>query len=95
MKSLRLWPRHSPATWTWGLPATSDDASAVLLFGGDLAMHRHWAQLVKLRLPLLVVPRGNGNDFARALKIRSVRDALGAWRSLQRVRGTQTRSSWA
>jgi diacylglycerol kinase (ATP) len=81
MKSLRLFQRDSPATWTFGLPATADDASAVLIFGGDGTIHRHLAQLVKLRLPLLVVPRGSGNDFARALKIRSVRDALDAWRS--------------
>jgi diacylglycerol kinase (ATP) len=38
------------------------------------------AQLVKLRLPVLVVPRASGNDFARALRIRSVGDAWGAWR---------------
>jgi diacylglycerol kinase (ATP) len=79
-KSLRIFQRDSRASWTTGLPATSGDASAILIFGGDGTVHRYLAQLVRLRLPVLVVPRGSGNDFARALKIRSVGDALGAWR---------------
>jgi diacylglycerol kinase (ATP) len=33
-----------------------------------------------LQTPVLVVPCGSGNDFARALKLCSVRDALDAWR---------------
>jgi diacylglycerol kinase (ATP) len=79
-KILRIFQRASPASWTTGLPATSGEASAILIFGGDGTVHRHLAQLVQLRLPVLVVPRGSGNDFARALKIRSVGDALAAWR---------------
>ena len=43
-------------------------------------MHRHLAQLVRLQLPVLIVPRGSGNDFARALNLRSASDALQAWR---------------
>jgi diacylglycerol kinase (ATP) len=35
---------------------------------------------VKLGLPVLVVPVGSGNDFARALGLRRVRDSLAAWR---------------
>jgi diacylglycerol kinase (ATP) len=35
---------------------------------------------VKLGLPVLVVPAGSGNDFARALGLRCVRDSLAAWR---------------
>jgi diacylglycerol kinase family enzyme len=72
------------------LPPTADDANAVLIFafgfdfdfGDDGTLHRHLAQAVKLCLPLRGVPRGRGNDFARALRIRGVRDALGEWRSL-------------
>ena len=37
---------------------------------------------MKLGLPGLVVPTGRGNDFARALGLRRVRDALTAWRGL-------------
>jgi diacylglycerol kinase family enzyme len=80
MKSLRTFQRDCHASWTFGLPTPSDEASAILVFGGDGTVHRHLTQLVKLRLPVLVVPPGSGNDFARALKIRSVRDALSAWR---------------
>jgi diacylglycerol kinase family enzyme len=67
--------------WRIGMPAASDQADAVLLFGGDGTIHRHLSQLVKLELPVLVVPTGSGNDFARALCLRSVRDSLAAWRT--------------
>jgi diacylglycerol kinase (ATP) len=62
-----------------GVPAAGD-AEVVLLFGGDGTIHRHLGLLVKLGLPVLVVPAGSGNDFARALGLRRVRDSLAAWR---------------
>jgi diacylglycerol kinase (ATP) len=64
-----------------GLPARSSDADAVLIFGGDGTVHRYLSELVKLELPVLVVPLGSGNDFARALNLRSLRDSLQAWQS--------------
>jgi diacylglycerol kinase (ATP) len=66
--------------WRVGMPADADSADVVLLFGGDGTIHRHLSQLVKLGLPVLVVPVGSGNDFARALGLRRVRDSLLAWR---------------
>ena len=66
--------------WRMGMPGSPDDADAIVLFGGDGTIHRHLGQLVKLGLPVLVVPAGSGNDFARALGLRSVRDSLAAWR---------------
>jgi len=66
--------------WRIGLPASAEQADVVLLFGGDGTIHRHLSQLVKLGLPVLIVPAGSGNDFARALGLRGVRDALAAWR---------------
>jgi diacylglycerol kinase (ATP) len=66
--------------WRMGMPASSDEADVILLFGGDGTVHRHLGQLVKLGLPVLVVPAGSGNDFARALGLRGVRDSLAAWR---------------
>src|SRR5580693_9789791 len=66
--------------WRVGMPADSDQADVVLLFGGDGTIHRHLGQLVKLGLPVMVVPVGSGNDFARALGLRRVRDSLLAWR---------------
>lgn len=62
------------------MPASGDEADVVLLFGGDGTVHRHLGQLVRLGLPVLVVPAGSGNDFARALGLRRVRDSRAAWR---------------
>ena len=69
----------SSTTWIEGLPASSNDADAVIIFGGDGTIHRHLGALVRLGLPVLVVPSGSGNDFARALHLRSARDSLNAW----------------
>ena len=66
--------------WLIGLPAAADQADVILLFGGDGTIHRHLGQLVKLGLPVLIVPAGSGNDFSRALGLRRVRDSLAAWR---------------
>jgi diacylglycerol kinase family enzyme len=63
-----------------GMPAASDQADIILLFGGDGTIHRHLGQLVKLGLPVLIVPAGSGNDFARVLGLRNVRDSLATWR---------------
>lgn len=61
------------------MPASGDAVDVVLLFGGDGTIHRHLGPLVKLGLPVLVVPAGSGNDFARALGLRGVKDSLAAW----------------
>src|SRR5450432_514821 len=79
-KYVEKFRRVGNAEWTSGPPASSKEADAVVIFGGDGTVHRHLLQLVTLGLPVLVVPCGSGNDFARALKLRSVRDSLGAWR---------------
>lgn len=68
------------------MPSTSDEADVILIFGGDGTIHRHLGQLVKLGLPVLVVPAGSGNDFARAIGLRRVKDSLAAW--LRFIRGT-------
>src|SRR3984885_6738445 len=70
--------------WRVGMPADADSADVVLLFGGDGTIHRHLSQLVKLGLPVLVVPVGSGNDFARALGLRRVSDSLHAWQNFRR-----------
>lgn len=66
--------------WHIGMPAAADQVEVILLFGGDGTIHRHLNQLVKLGLPVLVVPAGSGNDFARAIGLGRVRDSLAAWR---------------
>jgi len=73
----------SPTKWLQGLPASSSDADAILIFGGDGTIHRHLPALVRLQLPVLIVPTGSGNDFARALDLRSMRDSLRVWRDFE------------
>jgi diacylglycerol kinase (ATP) len=84
-KDLEPFQKNLEATWLADLPTndrppSSSQADAILIFGGDGTVHRYLAQLVKLRIPVLVVPCGSGNDFARALNLRSVHDSLAAWR---------------
>jgi len=99
--NLRLFKNASTTEWIDGVPALSSDADAILIFGGDGTIHRHLSALVRLKLPVLVVPAGSGNDFARALNLRNIRDAVSAWRNFEsgsgKVRaidlGTVTESS--
>jgi diacylglycerol kinase (ATP) len=72
--------------WRFRLPgvdltlnSTSARAEAVLIFGGDGTVHRHLAFLAEARMPVLVVPSGSGNDFAKALGIRDATAALRLW----------------
>jgi len=83
LAELTLFRDGSATEWIEGVPATANEANAIVLLGGDGTIHRHLPILVRLGLPLLVVPAGSGNDFARALKIRSFRDSLRAWRSFE------------
>ena len=87
-RHLQPFARFSDALWQMGLPANPNEADAILVFGGDGTVHRHLPQLVKLQLPVLVVPHGSGNDFARALHLRSAGDALAAWRQFVSGRGS-------
>jgi len=82
-RELQLFRDGSPTEWMEGVPASSSDADAILIFGGDGTIHRHLPALVRLGLPVLVVPVGSGNDFARALNLRSARDSLRAWREFE------------
>ena len=66
--------------WRIGMPAPGG-ADVILLFGGDGTIHRHLGQLVKLGLPVLVVPAGSGNDFASSLGLPRGRESLAAWRA--------------
>jgi diacylglycerol kinase family enzyme len=79
-KNLRPFEIDHSIDWRIGMPSAADDADIILLFGGDGTIHRHLSQLVKLGLPVLIVPAGSGNDFARALGLRRVRDSVAAWR---------------
>ncbi len=78
-KDLRPFQSEQNVEWLMGMPSSGELADVVLLFGGDGTVHRHLGQLVRLGLPVLVVPAGSGNDFARALGMRRVRDSRAAW----------------
>jgi diacylglycerol kinase (ATP) len=82
-KSLKPFQDDRKIEWGIGMPSSADQADIILLFGGDGTVHRHLGQLVKLGLPVLTVPAGSGNDFARALGVRRVRDSLVAWRKFR------------
>lgn len=78
-KDLKPFQTGNNVEWRMGMPGSADQADVILLFGGDGTMHRHLGQLVKLGLPVLVVPAGSGNDFAHSLNLRGVRDSQAAW----------------
>jgi len=65
--------------------------SAVLIFGGDGTIHRHLPELHRRRIPTLVVPKGSGNDFAKALGITNEKVALAAWKTFCQSGGTNVR----
>ena len=46
-KDLKPFQKESDVTWLIGLPESSSEADAILIFGGDGTVHRHLAQLVK------------------------------------------------
>ena len=72
---------HTEAvSFALGVPEHASGLDAILIFGGDGTIHRHLSDLVRLQLPVLVVPRGSGNDFARSLELRSLAQAVSAWK---------------
>jgi diacylglycerol kinase (ATP) len=79
-RDLKPFQTDNSVEWRIGMPASGDDADVILLFGGDGTIHRHLGLLVRLGTPVLVVPEGSGNDFARAIGLKRVRDSLMAWR---------------
>ena len=79
-KALQPFQEAVSTEWLIGLPEHHGDADVILIFGGDGTIHRHLAQLLRLQRPVLVVPCGSGNDFARALNLGRIKDSLLAWR---------------
>jgi diacylglycerol kinase (ATP) len=79
LRELKPFQQDPLMEWNIGVPAENEVLGAVLIFGGDGTVQRHLAALVKLGAPVLVIPAGSGNDFARALGISSERDSILAW----------------
>jgi diacylglycerol kinase (ATP) len=57
-----------------------DLPDVAMVFGGDGAVHRVLPTLAYAQIPLLVVPAGSANDFARCIGIPNRSEALRAWR---------------
>jgi diacylglycerol kinase (ATP) len=89
LADLRLFQENSLDDWMVGLPSNADGIDAVLVFGGDGTVHRHLSALARLGLPVLVVPAGSGNDFARSLGLLKLSDSLAAWREFSVGRGRE------
>lgn len=79
-RNLKPFQTNDKVEWRIGAPAGGDEADVIVLFGGDGTIHRHLGPLVRLGLPVLIVPAGSGNDFARAIGFRRLRDSIEAWR---------------
>jgi len=75
-RPLEAFERAARAEWT----SVVEQADAIVVFGGDGTVHRHIRDLVEFGVPVLLVPAGSGNDFARALGLRRLGDSLLAWR---------------
>ncbi|HZQ91619.1 MAG TPA: diacylglycerol kinase family protein [Terriglobales bacterium] len=61
--------------------AASDRADAILVFGGDGTVHHQLTAAIEQRTPMLVVPFGSGNDFARCLGLATAEASLAAWKA--------------
>ena len=53
---------------------------ALLIFGGDGTLHHELEFLVRTLTPLLIVPCGSGNDFAKTLGLHTPSDSAELWR---------------
>jgi diacylglycerol kinase (ATP) len=76
-KPLAAFQRAAHAQWT----SLIEQADAVVIFGGDGTVHRNLPTLVDLGVPIMVVPCGSGNDFARSLGLQNPRGSLVAWQT--------------
>ena len=75
-KAVATFQRLSGAQWA----SLIEQADVAVIFGGDGTIHRHLSELVEIEIPVLIVPCGSGNDFARALGIRRMSDSVVAWK---------------
>src|SRR5438094_9948190 len=56
---------------------------ALLVFGGDGTLHHQLPFLVQTKTPLLIVPCGSGNDFAKTFGMRTRDDSAELWRQFR------------
>ena len=70
LKSIGLAVEH------WDISDSQSVADLAIVLGGDGTIHRFLPQLLKAKVPVLLVPHGSGNDLARALSISSTQNAV-------------------
>src|SRR5439155_4573286 len=75
-RRVAMFQRAAGVQWT----SLIEQADVIVIFGGDGTIHRHLSTLVDLGTPVLLAPCGSGNDFARALGLRSLHDSIVACR---------------
>jgi len=86
---------HSLAPEAVANTLASFHPECVLIFGGDGTLHCHLSSLVGSQIPVLLVPVGSGNDFARAHGIRNISDAAQLWRDFLTGQASATLSDLA
>ena len=69
----------------------TDQPDAALILGGDGTLHRQLGVLALKQIPTLIVPLGSANDFAHSIGIKTVEQAIAAWRRFGSA-GDNTRS---
>src|SRR5690349_20887274 len=55
----------------WDITDSRSAADLAVVLVGDGTIHRFLPQLLRAKLPVLLVPYGSGNDLARSLSISS------------------------
>ena len=70
LKSIGLAVEH------WDISDSQSVADLAIVLGGDGTIHRFLPQLLKAKVPVLLVPHGSGNDLARALGILSPQNGI-------------------
>lgn len=60
----------------WDITDSRSTADLAVVFGGDGTIHRFLPQLLRAKLPVLLVPYGSGNDLARAVNVSSAQIAI-------------------
>jgi diacylglycerol kinase (ATP) len=88
LKILRTFQAVPGTEWSMGCPESAEQADVILILGGDGTVHRYLPTLFELKLPVLVIPCGSGNDFAQSLGLGNIQDSRSAWQEF--VAGSHT-----
>lgn len=85
-KNLLLLNRAGLDVELWSNDSAESRGDLAVVLGGDGTIHRFLPQLLRAKLPVLLMPSGSGNDLARALNVPSPK--ISSDLALAFVRGT-------